>query len=209
MILGRDSSGALEVETVNLVLSLQFFIGELHLLFILFLSADRVNRLQVHGGGFEVELGICHKSEDSLILPVAGDGCGDVMSLRDLSNVVPFVANLLISFRLITFGETSVEKAVTVFKSSNKNILLFSITLDGDDSRAHATSRHFSNLCARLELHVLVELEMVTLLDEGLVSKFKGEVVPFVLHNNKLEVKLFEAELIFSQTVNAISSDFK
>jgi hypothetical protein len=196
------------VETVNLVISLQLFKGKLHLFLVLFLGADRFNRFQVHGGRFEVELGIRHKSEDSLILPVAGDGGGDVVSLRDLGNVVPFVA-ILISFGLITLGKTSVEKAVTLLKSSNENVLLFSITLDGDDSRAHATSRHFSNFCARLELHGLVELEMVTLLDEGLVSKFKGEVVPFILQNNKLKVKLFEAELIFSQAVNAISSDLK
>lgn len=158
LILGGNSCGALKVESVNLVLGLQLFVSKVHLFLVLFLSADRFYSFKVHGSRFEVELGVSHESEDSLILPVARDSSRNVMTLRDLRDVVPLVADFLISLGLITLGETSVEKAVTVFESTHENVLLLSIALDRDNSGAHAASRHLSDLGARLELHVLVEL---------------------------------------------------
>jgi len=146
------------MEAVNFVFSLEFLVSENHICGVRGFVRLQLNLFQVHHCRFKVELSISHEGEHGLVFPVAGHRGGDVVTLRDLGNVVPLVAERLVCFGHIRLQKSSVDEAVAVLESTHEDVLLLSVTLDGDDGRSHASCGHLSDLSTGFKLHVLVEL---------------------------------------------------
>lgn len=146
------------MEAVNFVFRLELLVSENHFFGVRGFVRLQLNLFQVHHCRFEVELSISHEGEHGLVFPITGHRGGDVVTLRDLGNVVPLVAERLVCFGHIRLQKSSVDEAVAVLESTHEDVLLLSVTLDGDNGRSHASCGHLSDLSTGFKLHVLVEL---------------------------------------------------
>jgi len=131
-------------------------------------------------------LGVGHESEDGLVIIVTRDGSRDVVALGDFRDEAPLVRLFAVDARLV-------KEAIAVLKAANENELVLVVAPNLDNSRAHAPLGHLGDLHRLFQGHVLVEDQLATLVDKGLISQLEGQVVPFVEHEEELEVNFAEA----------------
>lgn len=154
--------------------------GPVHILVTLLVIAGCLGKIK--HTNLKVHAGIASPCEDCLVLVVVSDEGADVVALGNLGGPQP----------LVGLDVVDLVKSLLVASEEVHMVVL----VHGDDSGSHELLGHLCDGRGGNKFLVIVKLDAVSFLEEGLVGEGPRKIGSCVDHDEILEVDLTEAEFV-------------